>query len=255
MGKYDKLLRHLNFLSDCKGKIGEVTGGNGCYGWSYAKEVRDFELDVLSMRPRGCYKELEKFKIELTDEFLEREDFSTYPPNVLISIMAVTLDWERIHDGLCAMLCENGFYARILQALSKYNENDCMGSLENWRFGVVGNIKESHLDENGITRYGTKAFKPKTKVYLHAKNWDEDRTDIGVIGLNRFGRWVFDGVDINLIENVRAQIVRNPKVLEIMFSLESCEGCEFWERTAEDKRESRAFVSRLEEIKANREKG
>lgn len=36
-----------------------------------------------------------------------------------------------------------------------------------WRFGVVGNIIGEHTDENGNTYYGTKAFKPNTKVYVH----------------------------------------------------------------------------------------
>ena len=39
----------------------------------------------------------------------------------------------------------------------------------NWRFGVVGNIVKQHLDNEGIIRYGTKAFTGGTKVYIDGK--------------------------------------------------------------------------------------
>ena len=32
-----------------------------------------------------------------------------------------------------------------------------------WRYAVTGNIKKTRIDENGILRYGTAAFKGNTK--------------------------------------------------------------------------------------------
>ena len=42
-----------------------------------------------------------------------------------------------------------------------------------WKYAVAGNIKKSHIDENGILRYGTSAFKGNTKVYLCGRLLDE----------------------------------------------------------------------------------
>ena len=114
-----------------------------------------------------------------------------------------------------------------------------------WRFGVVGNIVSEHTDENGNVYYGTKAFTPGTKVYINGKFWDYQRTEIGVIGKNRFGRVVLETVPINLIENIRTQRIYSPHVLEIIDYLRVMEGWEWWERTAADRKDAEFFVKNL----------
>ena len=118
-----------------------------------------------------------------------------------------------------------------------------MDQLKEWRFGVVGNITKSHLDEDGQLRYGTKAFTPGTKVFLGGKYWDSSRDVIGVIGQNRFGRMITEAVPVELIENVRTQIIRHPQVLDIIDYEESMEGWDWWQRTAADKKETQQFVN------------
>ena len=114
-----------------------------------------------------------------------------------------------------------------------------------WRFGVVGNIVSEHTDENGNVYYGTKAFTPGTKVYINGKFWDYQRTEIGVIGKNRFGRVVLETVPINLIENIRTQRIYSPHVLEIIDYLRVVEGWEWWERTTADRKDAECFVKNL----------
>ncbi len=111
-----------------------------------------------------------------------------------------------------------------------------------WRFCVVGNIVRSHIGEDGITYYGTKEYTGGTKVYIDGKNWTECMQNIHVIGLNRFKKFELAWVDTKLIENVRFQTVHNPIVLEIIDYLACFEGWNWWERTAQDKREAKAFV-------------
>lgn len=65
-----------------------------------------------------------------------------------------------------------------------------------WRFGVSGNIVNSHTDQEGVLRYGTKAFAGGTKVYLNGKLWRADRNEMKVIGRNRFGRFVVEHIPI-----------------------------------------------------------
>ncbi len=114
-----------------------------------------------------------------------------------------------------------------------------------WRFGVVGNIVSEHTDDNGNIYYGTKAFTPGTKVYINGKYGDYDRTDISVIGRNRFGRIVLETVPINLIENIRTQRIYKPHVLEIIDYLRVMEGWEWWERTAADRKNAEHFVKEV----------
>ena len=114
-----------------------------------------------------------------------------------------------------------------------------------WRFGVVGNIVSEHTDENGNTYYGSKAFTPGTKVYLHGKFWDPENPNIGVIGRNRFGRTVFEAVPINLIENIRVKRIYKPSILDIIDYLHVMEGLEWWERTAADRKNAENFVKEI----------
>ena len=41
-----------------------------------------------------------------------------------------------------------------------------MEEKQNWTYCVVGNIKKTHFDEDGMLRYGTAAFTGGTKVYI-----------------------------------------------------------------------------------------
>ena len=63
-----------------------------------------------------------------------------------------------------------------------------------WRYAVAGNIKKTRIDENGVLRYGTSAFKGNTKVYLSGRLWDErlpgdSKKEIVVLGLSRGRRY------------------------------------------------------------------
>ncbi len=111
-----------------------------------------------------------------------------------------------------------------------------------WRFCVSGNIVKSHFGEDGVTYYGTKEYTGGTKVYIDGKNWAEGMQNINVIGLNKFKRFELARVDTKLIENVRFQTVHNPIVLRIIDYLACIEGWNWWERTAQDKREAKAFA-------------
>ena len=111
-----------------------------------------------------------------------------------------------------------------------------------WRFGVVANIKEYHIGDDGNIYRGTKAFTPGTKLYLAGKNWDNTRNTIGVIGRNRFGRVTLAFISVNCLENVRTQRIFRPLILEIIHYLEFCEGWPWWERTAADRKDAVRFV-------------
>ena len=112
----------------------------------------------------------------------------------------------------------------------------------NWRFGVVGNIVRQHLDDKGIIRYGTKAFCGGTKVYIDGKHWTKENETVEVIGLNRFRRYAIESVPVELIENARCPKIYKPTVLKIMSSVENCDGWFWWDKTAEDRRETEAFI-------------
>lgn len=111
-----------------------------------------------------------------------------------------------------------------------------------WRFSVVGNIVKTHTDNEGNTYYGTKAFKGGTKVYLDGKYFPSDDTQISVIGLNRYGRYAIETIPVELIENVRFQVIYKMPVMEIMEYEEGIDGWKWWGRTANDKREAKEFV-------------
>lgn len=120
-----------------------------------------------------------------------------------------------------------------------------------WRFGVVGNIISEHTDDSGNVYYGTKAFTSGTKVYIDGKHWDHTRTDICVIGRNRFGRMVLESIPIHLIENIRTQRIYKPHVLEMIDHLRVMEGWEWWGRTAADRKESEKFVKEVKALRDN----
>ena len=119
-----------------------------------------------------------------------------------------------------------------------------------WRFGVVGNIVPTHQDEHGKTLYGTKEFTGGTKVYIDGKNWyNYPRTQIVVIGLNRFKKYSIASVSPELIENVRFQLIRRMQVLNIIENEAALDGWHWWGKTSADKKEARYFVENWEAIK------
>ena len=120
----------------------------------------------------------------------------------------------------------------------------------NWKWAVAGNIQKTRIDENGVLRYGTAAFKGNAKVYLSGHAWDErlsgeNKTEIAVLGLGRNGRYQFQNVPIELIENLRVTKVYTPTIVEMMGYHEDCE-C-WWGNTQEDRDDASAFLKRFKE--------
>lgn len=142
-------------------------------------------------------------------------------------------DTIRDEDAVVRIIKEKGAVCRTAADFEKKAE---------WRFGVVANITHSHRDENNEERFGTKAFTPGTKVYLGGKFWDKTNLQIGVIGMNRFGKTVVESVPVELIEKVRTQRIYKPRVLAIMSHLEMMDGWEWWQRTAADRKDAEKFV-------------
>ena len=88
-----------------------------------------------------------------------------------------------------------------------------------WLYGIAGNITKSHYDKDGVLRYGTKAFRAGTKVYLG--NWLRDDGKILVIGLSRKRRnkrrkYIEELVEAEYIDNLRPTKVFNTAVIERM---------------------------------------
>ena len=123
-----------------------------------------------------------------------------------------------------------------------------MNTNNDWRFCAVGNIKPQHTDENGKILYGTKAFAGGTKVYIDDRTYNLSDESVGVIGLNRFGRYTVESVPLNLIENIRLQRIYKPTVLKIMNHLEIIDGWVWRGRTVADRKEITAFVKMCNEI-------
>ena len=117
-----------------------------------------------------------------------------------------------------------------------------MEEKKNWKYCVVGNIVKSHIDENGVLRYGTSAYSGGTKVYLCGKYWDLDNERITAVGLSRGKHFYVDHVPVGLIENVRCQKAFNPAVLEIMDNWEF--GDYWWQNTNDDKEATEEFVAK-----------
>ena len=115
-----------------------------------------------------------------------------------------------------------------------------MEEKQDWTYCVVGNIKKTHYDENGVLRYGTAAFTGGTKVYLCGRLWDRTRSHIDALGLNRRKELQVVWTDVAQIENVRCQKVFQPTVLRIMSDFECCSG--WWGKSAKEKADAEAFV-------------
>lgn len=115
-----------------------------------------------------------------------------------------------------------------------------MENKQNWTYCVVGNIKKTHYDEDGVLRYGTAAFTGGTKVYISGRIWDRSRKYINALGLNRRNELQVVWTNTEHIENLRCQKVFQPTVLEIMddFEYRSC----WWGKSKKEKTDTEAFV-------------
>ena len=76
-----------------------------------------------------------------------------------------------------------------------------MNVIHKWKYCVVGNIVETRIDENGILRYGTAAFRGNTRVYLCGKHHDFRGKEIVVLGLTRKGIYDSFLVPVELIKD------------------------------------------------------
>ncbi|MBQ6266257.1 MAG: hypothetical protein IJK64_00635 [Clostridia bacterium] len=111
-----------------------------------------------------------------------------------------------------------------------------------WKYCVVGNIVKTHIDANGVLRYGTVAYSGGTRVYLCGKYWSSDEETIDVIGLSRRGRQhCVNETPVELIENVRLSRTYKPAILALMNTPEF-QDC-WWNNTPEDRAEAEAFVA------------
>lgn len=119
-----------------------------------------------------------------------------------------------------------------------------------WRFCVCGNIVAQHIDDEGIVRYGTKAFTSGTKVYIDGKYKEKLSPDdkVLVIGKNRFGKYATERIPVQFIENIRAQRVFHPIVLSIMSSDYDFE----WQHAASDRKATKEFVKLWKETMAEK---
>lgn len=120
-----------------------------------------------------------------------------------------------------------------------------------WKYAVAGNIRKSHIDENGILRYGTSVFRGNTKVYICGRLLNErlpnkNIKEMSVLGLCRGRRYYVDSVPIELIENVRLTRVYTPKILKMMSDWEFADG--WWGNTQEERNDALAFVKQWNEI-------
>ena len=120
-----------------------------------------------------------------------------------------------------------------------------------WRFCVVGNIKKQHIDIENNILYGTPKFVGGTKVYIDDKTFNLNTGSVGVIGLNRYGRYTVERVPIDLIENIRVQRVYKPKVLKIMNYLETSDGWSWSGRTTGEIKLLHTFVSAWKNQQSN----
>ena len=75
-----------------------------------------------------------------------------------------------------------------------------MNSIHKWKYCVVGNIVETRIDENGILRYRTAAFRGG---YLCGKQHDFCKKNIEVIGMTRGRKYVVIITSVNAIQIVR----------------------------------------------------
>ena len=117
-----------------------------------------------------------------------------------------------------------------------------MAEQKAWKYCVVGNVVRERIDENGVLRHGTAAFKGGTRVYIEGKNYDYGlvRNEITVIGLNRHRRYSYEGVPKDQIENVRFTRTYKPSIMDMMYEYEGHDG--WWGDSDEDGLDAKQFA-------------
>ncbi len=117
-----------------------------------------------------------------------------------------------------------------------------MNEKKEWKYCVVGNIVRERIDENGILRHGTVAFKGGARVYIEGKNYDYDyvRSGITVLGLNRYRRYAYEFIPKDQIENVRFTRTFKPTVMDKMYPYEGHDG--WWGNSEEDGENAKQFA-------------
>ena len=128
-------------------------------------------------------------------------------------------------------------------------EESAMSEKEKWKYCVVGNIVKERIDENGVHRYGTAAFKGGTRVYLGGRGYEDfepNRKGIIVLGLNRHKRYEDVYTMKSHIENVRLARTYKPKIMALMCEDEGWDG--WWGDTEEDKADAERFVTKWPEF-------
>ena len=128
----------------------------------------------------------------------------------------------------------------------EYNPYKFLDGEIKWRYCVVGNIIPTHVDEDGILRYGTRAFPGGRKVYLSKSFWPEKGT-IKAVGLNRYmSKYTAEGISLDLITNIRRSRVYSKRPLEIMSYLDLSPT--WWGNTVYEKQRAEEFAAALREF-------
>lgn len=116
-----------------------------------------------------------------------------------------------------------------------------MENEKDWKFCAIGNIVRTRIDDEGKEWHGTAAFRPGAKVYLRGRCWKNEKKEITVIGFTRKNKYRELTIPINVIENVRAARVFNPKVIDMMTYTYFNE--QWWDKSSFDKRDVKRFAS------------
>ncbi len=119
-----------------------------------------------------------------------------------------------------------------------------MNEQKKWKYCVVGNIVKERIDANGVLRHGTVAFRGGARVYLEGKY--HNGNEIRVLGMNRFGRYAFEYISLDQIENVRFTRTFKPRIMELMYEYE--EFC-WWNNSDEDGLDAKQFAANWPMIK------
>ncbi len=115
------------------------------------------------------------------------------------------------------------------------------------KYCVVGNIAKKHVDENGVTRYGTAAFPGGRKVYISRRLWGDET--VTVMGLNRFlNKYTRECVPLALIENIRFSKTFKKRVLELM-AYDTEYHDMWWSYKEEDRNGAEEYARILQRVK------
>lgn len=114
---------------------------------------------------------------------------------------------------------------------------------QDWKYCVIANIKQEHIDSDGIKRFGCKYFPGRRKVYLSNRYWKAAR-EITVMGLNRWkSKYILESVPLDLLENIRCKRTFKPRVVELMNDWEFKDL--WWTNAYEDGLDAKAFAEML----------